>query len=416
MTRSECRATLGQVVQVSSLWVVILAVVVGSGRVLAAEVVEKEVKKLGSVPADLVVSGDGTRVAFVTRKDAGQVVVCDGKEGPACDQVKNLTFSGNGKVLAYAASKDNRWCIVAASKPGPAHSDVEGPALSYDGTVLAYYSSEGGTTGTVYVNGAPREHQTAVGKVAPVVSPNGRVAFVARGSGTFGKATSGSGSGGTRSSTWGVTDTVDRRLYVVCDRSRGKLYNDLRRPVFSPDSQRLAYAALFEGKWFIVCDKDQVGGPHEEVSDPVWSSNSGKIAYAARNGDQWFVVSPGRRYGPVEAVGLMAFSDRGRHLAYAAGKGGRQLLACDGKNGPAFDKVHWIAFSENEQHLACVVEQNREWLMVVDGVPGPRHARVYPLENAALGGKLRYVAVDGGEARLLEVTWPASGDWRNAPE
>jgi hypothetical protein len=407
-------------VRFSGVLAATLAVAGWCGRGFAADLAEAEVKKLGPVPATaaakLVVSADGLRMAFVDRRDAGLVVVCDGKDGPPWDEVKNLAFSENGQVLGYAARKDRLWCVVVGGRAGPPHAVVQGPALSWDGRQVAYYGSGSDSSGAVYVNGAQVGHRRAEGKLPPAVSRNGRVAFVARATGTYERATEPVKEEGTRPGTWGYSDMTDRRLYMVCDRSRGRLYNDLRRPVFSPDGQHLAYAALLQGQWFIVCDGDHVAGPHEQVSDPVWSAKSQKAVYAAKSGVQWGVVCGGRGYGPHESVDMITASNDGRHVAYAARSGTQWLLVCDGKSGPVFDGIDWIGFSGDDRHLACAVKQRNEQLVVVDGVKGPAHAAVHVPERAVLPAKLRYVVVDGGEARLVEVSWPGSGDWHKTFE
>ena len=420
MTRRECRKTLRHVVCACSTAVFLAAALLtGSGQALAAELVEREIKKLGSVPdgaaTRVVVSPDGRRLAMPVWTDGGQVVICDGKKSRKFDEVKNLTFSGNGKVLAYAASRNNVWAIVVGRKAGPTHPFIQGPSISYNGKRMAYYAPGEGQTGKVFINGAPRKGPRAVGTVTPVVSRSGRVAFSARATGTYDKAVS-TGTVGSRPSVWGFTDMLDRRLYIMCDRRRGRLFHDLRTPVFSPNSAHLAYAARVDTKWFIICDKKKVSGPLSDVSAPVWSPNSKKLTYAAMMGGRWFVMQGKKREGPFSRVGVMAFSNRGEHLAYAIQKGSEWLLVCDRKEGPKYEEIHWIGFSKSEQHLACAVEKGNKWLMVMDGIEGPGHDRIYIPERAAGVKNVCYVVVDDGEARLVEVPWPANTDWTNALE
>ena len=420
MTRRKwCRGSR-QAVRVPVVWVVLAALTVTCGGTFADELAEKEVKTLGEVPGfgatEVAVSSDGQRLAYVAMRDEGQVVVCDGKDGPACDLVTGLTFSGNGRVLAYAACKGNQWCVVAGGKAGPAHTTVVGLGVSYNGKCVAYYVPDEGNTGTVYINGERRKGARAVASPAPVVSRTGVVAFAGRASGTFEMANPLSAKGGTRSGNWGYTDMLDRRIYMMCGRSRSRLYHDLRTPVFSPNGATLAYAARLDTGWFILCGKDKLGGPFEDVSAPVWSRDSRKVAFAARKGAEWHVVGGAKTEGPYDTVGVMAFSPRTRLLACAVQKGGQWLLVCDGRKGPECDDVHWIGFSENDRHLACAVESGGQWRMVVDGVEGPAHDRIHVPEEASQRDGLRYVAVDDGKACLMELAWPADKDWQKGFE
>ena len=99
MARHKCRATFREIVRLPGLFAVLVAALLVGGNCDAEKLTEKEVKKLGSMPkltaTKWAMSNDGTRLAFVASREAGQVVVCDGDDGPVCDEVSNLVFSGN---------------------------------------------------------------------------------------------------------------------------------------------------------------------------------------------------------------------------------------------------------------------------------------------------------------------------------
>ena len=57
-------------------------------------------------------------------------------------------------------------------------------------------------------------------------------------------------------------------------------------PVWSPDSSQFAYAALKDGKWYMVVGYRRNEAFDEILTGPNWSSDGKKCAYGGRKGQE----------------------------------------------------------------------------------------------------------------------------------
>jgi hypothetical protein len=81
---------------------------------------------------------------------------------------------------------------------------------------------------------------------------------------------------------------------VEVGREENEIYQRISRPVFSPDSEHLAYVASDSGKdsaAFVIVDNVK-GETYDEIySLPTFSQDNNYIGYGARKGDElWWIV------------------------------------------------------------------------------------------------------------------------------
>jgi len=425
--------TKGQTLTVLGLTAAVLVTVCAGITRAATPPVESELKKLGTVPTrgarQIVLSADGQHVAYVLVRANKHVVVRDDKEGPEYDSVKGLCFSPNGKHLVYAASRLKVWFIVIDDKEGEEkYSSLTGPVFSPNGKVLAYVASVASNRASVVLNGVPQTRFAAVGQEAPTFSPDSRhLTFEARTAGggrrTFRVRDPDRPDNPDESPPTTVTDDgqevdmgsggIPRTHFLVRDGEKQERCNDVRTPVYSPNSKVLLYAARFARKWFIVCEGKKVSKLYEDVRDPVFSPNGRKLAYAVKTKTGWHVICGQKKGEAFESVQRLTFSPDGDTVAYAARQGREWFVVCGGRKGGSYAGIDWVGFSPDGRHLACVARRSHGAHMVCDGVEGPRHGRIAVPEDATkTEGKLRYVAIDA-ETRLVEIDWPTETDWTN---
>jgi glucose/arabinose dehydrogenase len=90
---------------------------------------------------------------------------------------------------------------------------------------------------------------------------------------------------------------------------------------FSPNSQRIAYAARMGDKWALVVD-GIAGKPHDAIlaGPPAFSPDSRRVAYGAKIGVKWSVVIEGvegKAYYDLGGASI-TFSADSRRVAYKA--------------------------------------------------------------------------------------------------
>ena len=151
---------------------------------------------------------------------------------------------------------------------------------------------------------------------------------------------------------------------VVRNGKEGKRYQSISsRPLFSPDSTKLAYAVqnnkfgqrVFnreKGESFSVVLNDQIDRNYAFVRNLTFSPDSSKLAYIAGNNKAGrFIIINGQEGNTYEDITDFTFSPDSKHYAYRARADARWFVVVDGKEGESF---HWVGvpvFSDDSRHL-----------------------------------------------------------------
>lgn len=139
--------------------VVFGAAVLGDSKTPAHMVVDgKEGKGYAQVRGDSAVfSTDGKAMAYVAGDGNKNVVVVNGTEGPAFDDVGDLRFSLVGAELAYRARRGVEHFVVLGGKPFGPYGDVKSGSLVFgpDGNALAWAAFGADGFWQVNLNGKP---------------------------------------------------------------------------------------------------------------------------------------------------------------------------------------------------------------------------------------------------------------------
>jgi S1-C subfamily serine protease len=239
----------------------------------------------------LAFSPDGKRLAYVaTRVGKGTCVVVEGEEEGEYVFVRGLVFSPDGKRLAYEARKGTKMLLVVDGRV-ERECEVGGfdhITFSPDGKRLGYRLVSVPGRWRVVVDGAEdKEYRSTGGLSWELVQASAPFIFSPDGKSVAYRAANDAG-----------------EQFVVLDGVEGKKYASVGLLTFSPDSRRLAYAAVRTSggkrRMLVVVDGkegkeyDQIGGgfqwPPPDV--PVFSPDSRHLAYVAssRTGKRWLVV------------------------------------------------------------------------------------------------------------------------------
>ena len=245
--------------------------------------------------------------------------------GPGEDMVgesldEYLRFTRDGAGVLYATYASGRWSWVADTVVLEGYHQLTPPATSADGAIVAWVEdTEGGQR--VIFNGTPESTYDRVFSSSLRVSPDGAHHSYAVSSGEM--------------------------MHVVRDGAAQAGFRSLRQPVFSPDGQRMAYAAQdVSGLWRVVVDGEP-GSPHEEVAALTFSADGIHFAYAVRDGDEWaFVVDGVLQASRFDGVSYsFSFAPNTGRFAYAGVRDSTWFAVVDGEEGDGYGGVFGLAFS-----------------------------------------------------------------------
>jgi Tol biopolymer transport system component len=287
------------------------------------------------------------------RKGAGKLVVVDGVEGPACDDVKDWQFTADSEHVVYSARKGEKWHVVIDGKASPAFDNLHGWAwsLASDPPKLLCGAMVDG-----------KWHAWLDGKLHGPYWNVSRVWF----------------SGDGRRWAASAGQSLTKKLLVV-DGTPGPTFSDIRvgPSPFSSDSKRVAYLAGKGFQWHAVID-GVVSEGYDGATEPVFSPDGKRVAYAGVQERGKVVVVVDGQAGPAwHGVGddSVCFSPDSRHVAYLARKGRRWCAVVDGQPGEPCDDIarvgYALVFSPSGGHFACVGREGEAVFVLLDGRHGP---------------------------------------------
>ena len=226
-------------------------------------------------------SPDLKHVAWLRYSNGDVQVFLDGIAGAKYkEEVRELQFSPDSQRLAYAGKVgEDGWRVVVDGEAGPVYRIVQNIVFSPDSKRVGYYAWEKDGYRAV-VNGVEKPACRWAEDTPVLFSPDSaRLAYV--------------NSRSIRAVTRWEQEHCEKQWVVVDGRS-GREYDRVGRPVFSPDSKHVAYAARKNDKEMCVV-VDGREGPRRPliVRTPVFSPNSYHLAWVAA--DPWASSDKKRR-------------------------------------------------------------------------------------------------------------------------
>lgn len=208
---------------------------------------------------------------------------------------------------------------------------------------------------------------------------------------------------------------------VIVDGKEGPPFETVFPPNFSPDGRRFAYTARTkENKTALILD-GSVSGIHEEIAEgPIFSPDSQHVAYRACRGKDYFVVLDGRRgkpYGHPGGRHSLTFSPDSKRLVYEAAKGDwrdptdkPRYFLVDGENEiQATGNIGHIVFSPDSKRLAWA-----DTHLVIDG-ERVGSFKVNKILFSADGRHIVAAVVQSDRSMLFRdiASLPVEGEWMN---
>lgn len=403
-------------------------------------------------------SPSGDRLAYQTTKAGKEILVCDGKPGPAWDSIcyvgpfskdgKRLPYQarngernfilfageedqpipmqGNGRAfyspncdrIAYPVSGENKSWIVCDGQELPHYTDIHQERFVRGGQHLAYLVE--GEDGECFfiLNGQDLKSYEGVSSL--VLSPDGKHrAYIAR----------------------RANDEV-----IVHDGKEGKAYDEVLHPMFAPKGNNLAYwTRSSDNSTYNIVFNERVVVEMKSEPQLRFSCDGKKLAWGSWSGesvsyyDGQTVTQVASGY---DAASKPTFSRDGRHLCYAAGKDFKYRIYVDKQPVSdiydATDIIHFCGFTDGRPDMRVMIlrqpvsfsadgrhvyyvgtrdedHRSSKQFILCDGFEGPEHDAIWiPDHYKNHADRLRYVARDGTTVRLMEYRWPQTLTWQDA--
>lgn len=315
----------------------------------------------------LMFSEDSKHLAYKTRRGKMSWVLIDGMEGPPHGSIFPIVNAG---VLRYVAQDEDDLWLVEMAWPG---------------------AGEGKPEKVV------EKREKLLGKVQ-----EGHVPLQSAGSDTTG-------------------GYYSRFENLMVSRDGEKW--EAGRVWLAGDGGHMVWMVEKDGKVAMIRDgKEELA--LERIHGFVFSVDGAHVAYVGNNGKEHVLMRDGKEAARdpgdrnVGYMGPARLSPDGRLLAYVTGRVEKEVdkesLVCEGREGPEYDRARDLIFSRDGRHLGYVGVMGGKSHLVLDGVSSGSHDSIrLPTVWEESPGKVRYVAIDGKAARLMEAAWPEGMNWTN---
>ncbi|MDD8020796.1 MAG: hypothetical protein PHU81_06395 [Acidobacteriota bacterium] len=341
----------------------------------------------GLIKETMQVSPGLNHLAYAAKSGEKYIMVIDGQESQEYDGIHlpDSIFSSDEKTTVYGAWRNDKIMAVINGQESEPYARLRLIRFSPDGQRLAYWVATGEKETDLKANlivdrkegpvyrwfgeSSPGPFGNDVTKYRPVFSPDShRLAYVA---------------------------LIGQQELIVVDGKESDKYDEIvSAPIFSPDSKRVAYISRKDGQYRTVVD-GQPGQEYERIENLMFSPDSQKFAYIACRHDNQLVVVDGTEQPEFRMIDRLMFSPDGKHLAYVADEGQNQVLVLDGQKSTPFDLVDHLVFSPDSQHLAYSVLSDQKTLLYVDGQEKPSYRFVVSIDFSPDSQKIIYTGREG---------------------
>lgn len=340
-------------------------------------------------------SNDSQHVAVAIREGSKTVVFRDGRRTNEYEEASQLLYSPDGEHLAYSAKKDGMYFLVVDDREGEKHKEwIQYYSITFspDGSRVAYIAQgESDSLAYLGVDGSIDRRFLVSGR--PVFSPDGKSigyrasdeekSFIVINGVPGPKYSIVSGPFFSPDSKR-VAYVVDRLKFggktsgcMVVDGTRGRLYDGVGEPEWSPDGNGLTFSA-HEGEFGVIVQDGREGSWRHSVSSPTYSPDSMRMGFYATDAKgKVMAFVDGKEAGPAfgEIVGhRILFSPDSKRYAFEARNGTREFVVVDGQREKTYDHIgsNTLTFSPNSQRVAYCAMSGQKWFAVVDGKDGPK--------------------------------------------
>jgi len=200
----------------------------------------------------------------------------------------------------------------------------------------------------------------------------------------------------------------ERYYQIVVDGLESELYKKVHYLTFSPDSTHVAAVVTNNGSQSLIVD-NIVQFTFPSIWMPIFSHDSQRLAFAGLHNSKWCVFtngSPGHQHDRVDP--RLLFSPNDQSLVYRAEEGGQEFIVLNGTKGPSHAATgeNSMVFSNNSNRFAYAAQnKSGRWCYIVDDNPGRNCNRLSPFPPSFSPDSLHFAystAADGKEIIIVD--------------
>jgi len=162
---------------------------------------------------------------------------------------------------------------------------------------------------------------------------------------------------------------IKSKRHLVIDGNEVKKYDMSQFPIFSPDSQRIAYIAYVKKRQLVVLDGKE-GKPYRQIQSLFFGPNSKHILYIAFDKEfKNIAVIDGKEEKPYKRIEKPFFTADGKHYGYVARLSEKtsffkeekftEIAIIDGKEKVTYPNIIKIDYNVENEQFAFVVKENQ---------------------------------------------------------
>lgn len=171
-----------------------------------------------------------------------------------------------------------------------------------------------------------------------------------------------------RKNTGQATATRADKSVVVVDGRVGREYDEVRGLCFSPDSKHAAYAGRTGDRWAVVVD-NKPSGEYDLIGDgPFFSSDGKHTMFTAKIGSQWHLYTDGSQGKPFDQITASPLGWDGSRTCYGATRAGVCYFIDGGAEQPTtYESIASVILSPDSKRVAYVGRRDGRTYLVLDG-------------------------------------------------
>ncbi len=150
---------------------------------------------------------------------------------------------------------------------------------------------------------------------------------------------------------WAVTSPFNEKYRLVVNGDESEVYDDITRPVFSPDGSRWACFGLYNNSWYLLTRDSVVGLPATKIGEIIYSADSQTMVYSYFESELEIIRFGSKRIEALYRTGPMFLSQNGKKLAFMGRYGTSMMLNVNGREYEQFDQIIPFGFWQNGEML-----------------------------------------------------------------